>query len=92
MATKRIKKGTWIKADRVRIVNNPGGGRTLEIQRYVKKRSTPTKRNGNGYVVYPSNRGFMKLSAARRAAKAEAKREGSARVENVDTQRTVARY
>jgi hypothetical protein len=39
----RIKRGTWIKADRVRIVNNPGGGLSLEIRRKVTKKRRTVK-------------------------------------------------
>ena len=46
----------------------------------------------NGYVVYPSSTGHMSLRTAKAAAKRESKREGYARVESVDTGRTVASY
>ena len=46
----------------------------------------------NGYVVYPSSTGYDKLSDAKKAAKAESIELGRARVENVDTEKVVARY
>lgn len=46
----------------------------------------------NGYVVYPSNRGAMTLKRARQIAKQDARDDGESRIENVDTQKIVARY
>lgn len=46
----------------------------------------------NGYTVHPGNDNYAGLAAAKKAAKSEAKRSGSARVENQDTGKTVATY
>jgi hypothetical protein len=54
----------------------------------IKKR----RNGGNGYVVYPIGTGHMSLTAARKAAKAEAKRDGYARVESIDTGKTIGIY
>lgn len=66
------------------------GGGVLKI--------TPIKLNAgrrsprNGYVVYQSGRGFMSLRDANAAAKRESKQYGSARVENIDSGKTVASW
>ena len=46
----------------------------------------------NGYTVHPGNDNYAGLATAKKAAKAEAKRSGYARVENQDTGKTVATY
>ena len=46
----------------------------------------------NGYVVYPGSLGFMSLTAANKEAKKESLQDGQARVENVDTNKTVSRW
>lgn len=95
---KTPKLGKWIKAHRVRVVKK-NGVKVLEIQRTVKRkrmrtvnRTNRTRRNGNGYVVYPENTGHYSLSAANKAAKAQSKRHGEARVENIDTEKTMSRW
>lgn len=50
-------------------------------------------REVNGYVIYPDSVGKMKLSAAKRYAKAASRRESDEyRVEGVDSGRVYARY
>ena len=103
---KTPKLGKWISAAKVRLVKK-NGVKVLEIRRTVKKRTTRTnkarkrkpatrtnrtRRNGNGYVVYPENTGHYSLSAANKAAKAQSKRHGEARVENIDTEKTMSRW
>lgn len=47
----------------------------------------------NGYVVYPSSTGYMSLAQAKAAAKRDSKEyREKTRVENVDTEKVVARY
>ena len=58
-----------------------------------KMHSVRTRRNPrNGYMVYPSYQQFFSLTAARKAAKKEAKDGGYARIENNDSLKTVAEY
>jgi hypothetical protein len=45
-----------------------------------------------GYVVYQSGRGFNSLAAAKKAAKAESKQYGRARVERLADEKTVAEF
>ena len=45
-----------------------------------------------GYVVYPSNTGYMGLVAAKKAAMKEARLHGFSRVESIDTQKTIISY
>ncbi len=76
---------TWTTAQ-VRV--NPQG----KVQ--IKIAPNKVRNPRNGYVVYPGGHGHSTLGAANRDAKRESK-EGSsyyARVENVDTQKTVATW
>ena len=50
------------------------------------------RRMSNGYVVYPGGRPVFSLAKAKKAAKAESKQDGYARVESVDTGKTMASY
>jgi hypothetical protein len=94
----KLKLNKWVSADRVRLVKR-NGKKVIEVKRMQKvKRNSPKRRrvvrsnSRNGYVVYPAGTGHMKLSAANKKAKADSKREGHARVESVDTQRTMSRW
>lgn len=85
------------KKGEVQIGVNPSkvkNGRVAKNVKRVEATHTPrTKRNPrNGYVVYPDSIGKFKLADANREAKRESIDYGKARVESVDTGKTVARW
>ena len=60
--------------------------------RATHRKRTRNGARGNGYVVYPDSVGKHTLPAARKEAMKQSRQYGSARVEDADTQKTVARY
>jgi hypothetical protein len=87
---KKFMKGQGFSGDDIQFVR--GAGKKSKKQKAAKKAAG--KRNGRnkGYVVYPSGRGFDTWARARAAAKAESIKEGSARVERLSDEKTVAKY
>ena len=49
-------------------------------------------KNENGYVIYPDSVGKMDLDTAMEYARESSERNGTARVEDCDTERIIARF
>jgi hypothetical protein len=103
-ASQVLKRGVWVSAKvmitkagkvlakDIRSLTSTRKRKPAKRKSAGRKTISPRRRNGNGYVVYPSSRGTSSLAKARKMAKEESMDGEIARVESVDTQKVVARY